>query len=218
MTEMDRRVVAARQSCGLLPGDAPSEGVIPTTPTTASVVAGIETQEALKLLHKRPDLPTLAGKGFFFNGLSHDSFVIEYERKEDCLVHDTLEVVEELAVTSDVTLGQLLEMARPLVGDDAVLEFGREMVSSLRCGACGTEQKRLRVQGKITAEEAKCAQCGSAMIPELTHSVSRRDECLNRSLREIGLPPYDILTVRSGHNMAHFEIAGDRTEALGECT
>ena len=41
-----------------------------------TIIAGIQVQELLKLLHADRDLPTLAGKGYVFNGLTHDSYTL----------------------------------------------------------------------------------------------------------------------------------------------
>jgi len=215
MNEMDRRLVAARQSCSLLTRDDFIEGKIPTTPTTASVIAGIQTQEAVKLLHARRDLPSLAGRGFFFNGLTHDSFVVEYDRNQDCSSHETFEAVEELQLTSDATLKELVEIATSRLGEGAVIDFGREVVTSLQCSLCGTNEKVFRALGKLASRDARCGGCGGLRTPELTHSISAHDEHLGVSLREVGFPPYDIITARRGFEMLHLEIAGDRFEVMG---
>jgi hypothetical protein len=45
-------------SCNLLVHEDVTEGKIPTTPTISSIIAGIQVQEAVKLIH---GMPTLAG-------------------------------------------------------------------------------------------------------------------------------------------------------------
>ena len=50
----------------------------PTTPTTSSVVAGIQVQEAVKMLH---GLETLSGQGFVFDGRSHNSYVVTQDEQ-----------------------------------------------------------------------------------------------------------------------------------------
>jgi hypothetical protein len=51
----------------------------------------------LKLLHADRNLPALVGKGYVFNGLTHDSYVVEYQEKADCMSHDTYEkIIEKL--------------------------------------------------------------------------------------------------------------------------
>src|SRR5260221_6311374 len=66
--ETDWKLLEQRMSCNLLLREANTEGKIATTPTISSVIAGIEVQEAVKLLH---GLPTLAGSGIFFSGRNH---------------------------------------------------------------------------------------------------------------------------------------------------
>lgn len=216
MNELDRRIVSMRQSCALLTQDDLLDGKIPTTPTTAAVIAGIETQEAVKLLHGREDLPVLEGRGFFFNGLTHDSFVVDYDRNEECLSHETFDRIEELQFTRDVTIGDLLELACSRLGRNAVIDLGREIVVSLECKDCKSSEKIYRALGKVSADEALCPGCGVLRVPELTHSLSAGEDCLTTTMREMGIPPYDIVTARAGPAMIHFELSGDRADVLLE--
>src|SRR5262249_40028974 len=71
MSDVDWKMLAARRSCALLSRAEMEEGRVPTTPTTSSVIAGIQVQEAVKLLH---GLPTIAGQGFVFDGANHQSY------------------------------------------------------------------------------------------------------------------------------------------------
>ena len=62
----------------------------PTTATSASIIAAMQVQEAIKLLHRDRIPDDFGGHGFAFNGLTHDSYVVSYRFREDCLSHDTL--------------------------------------------------------------------------------------------------------------------------------
>jgi adenylyltransferase/sulfurtransferase len=217
MNEMDYKLLNMRKSCALLTRDAIIEGKVPTTPTTSSVIAGIQTQEAIKLIHNKRDLPTLAGKGFFFNGLTHDSFVIEYVKKDDCLSHETYEEIVELNIkASDITLQEMLEIIKDKLGKSAVLEFNREIVCALVCEKCKTREDVFKSLGKITESQAKCSNCGEIRVPELTHTIYGDEKYLYLKLSEVGIPPFDILTGRDGLNMLHFELSGDKKDVLGE--
>ena len=79
MTETDWKLINKRKSCTLLTHEQMNEGKIPTTPTSSSIIAGVQVQEMLKLLHSDRNLPTLTGKGYVFNGLTHDSYIVEYQ-------------------------------------------------------------------------------------------------------------------------------------------
>ncbi len=216
MSEMDYKLLNMRRSCALLSRDEILEGKTPTTPTNSSVIAGIQVQEAIKLLHADRGLPTLTGKGYFFNGLTHDSYVIAYQRREDCPAHDTLEDIREIDRRSDeLTCAQMLEIVRSEVSEKAVVEFAREMCSRLYCRECDVREDYFSSLGRLTVRQAECRQCGTVREPELFHSINGTEDFLDRTLAEIGLPVYDIVTGRAGWEMVHFLIAGDRAAALG---
>lgn len=216
MSEMDYKLLNMRRSCALLSRDEILEGKTPTTPTNSSVIAGIQVQEAIKLLHRDRGLPTLTGKGYFFNGLTHDSYVITYQRREDCPAHETLEEIRDLDRRSDeLTCAEMLQIVRSEVSEKAVVEFAREMCSRLYCRECDVREDYFSSLGKLTVKQAECAQCGTVREPELFHSINGDEDFLDRTLAEIGLPTYDIVTGRAGWEMVHFLIAGDRAAALG---
>lgn len=90
-SEADYKSLNKRKSCMLLGITDIQQGKIPTTPTISSVIAGIQVQEAIKFLHKREELILLDGKGFVFNGATNDSYIVEYQPKEECPSHYTFE-------------------------------------------------------------------------------------------------------------------------------
>jgi len=216
MNEMDYKLLNMRRSCALLTRKEMHEGKVPTTPTIASIIAGIQVQEALKLLHKRKDMPTLAGKGFFFNGLSYDSYIVEYPKKELCPSHEHLLNVKEVPLSVKQTvLGDLLDLLREEAGSEAVIELEKELVNSLRCEKCDTEEDIFKAMGQVTEEEALCQGCGQIRNPEMTHIISGNEPYLDLTLAEIGLPGMEIVTARNGLNAIHFELTGDRPDILG---
>jgi adenylyltransferase/sulfurtransferase len=140
MSALDWQLLQRRRSCNLLSRAEMEEGKTPTTPTISSIIAGVQCQEALKLLH---GLPAIAGRGWVLDGLSMDSYLVEYQRKEECYSHDTLEEVIPLdAGVGDVTAGQLLKQARRLLGPAAELELGRDVLEKLVCPRCRDEEMR----------------------------------------------------------------------------
>ncbi len=212
LTEQDYILLNQRRSCALLSRDEMLAGKTPTTPTSASIIAGIQVQEAIKLLHNSPDLPTLAGKGFFFNGLTHDSYLVDYQFKEDCMAHDTMDQVIPIpgATAEDTTLGQLLEFAQQELGDGAILELGQEVVTNLHCAQCDQSIPVFRCLYAVTEGESRCSACGEVMIPSLIHRITGEEDYLDLSLAAIGIPPWDIVEGRFGSERRFFELAGDR--------
>src|SRR5215831_18056164 len=116
--ETDWAILNKRMSCNLLALENNTEGKVATTPTIASIVAGVQVQEAVKLLH---GLPVLAGQGFIFEGLNHTSYKVAYTENAACMSHHTLEQVVCVPETSgQITLAQLLSRARKELGAEEV--------------------------------------------------------------------------------------------------
>ncbi len=132
MTETDYRLLNHRKSCMLLGIDEIEQGKTPTTPTIASVIGGIEVQEAIKYLHNREDLLVLAGKGFIFNGNTNDSYTIEYQVKEDCNSRYTFGDIEKLDMGfEEVRLKDIEEFGKQIFDGDFNIDFNNEVVYGL---------------------------------------------------------------------------------------
>ncbi len=129
--EVDWQILEKRLSCNLLTRAEMESGKVPTTPTIASIIAGIEVQEAIKLMHA---LPTLRGEGFVFEGLNHTSYKLSYTENADCMSHHTYERTISLAETSDqLTLHQLWRRTQRDLGERSTVEFSRDVIHKLVC-------------------------------------------------------------------------------------
>ncbi|HEX4124234.1 MAG TPA: ThiF family adenylyltransferase [Tepidisphaeraceae bacterium] len=214
MSATDWKLLQHRRSCNLLSRPEMEAGKTPTTPTISSIIAGIQCQEAVKLIH---GLDTLRGKGFVFDGRTADSYQIEFQRKANCFSHETLETIIPLeAGVADITARQLLAEARGSLGPAAELELGRDMLEKLRCPHCGKEEELFASLGKVPAAKAACPACGEAHREVVTFYKIRGNEAfLDRTLEEIGVPAFDIIIARGSGRVAGFELAGDGATVLG---
>lgn len=213
MNEVDWKMLQARRSCALLSREEMQGGKVPTTPTTASVIAGIQCQEAVKLVH---GLETLSGKGFVFDGASHQSYVVSYTQNPDCLSHEAFAPVKTLPFSSStISLGALLDVVQSDVGKDAVIELNVDVLESLCCPVCGEEEPILKSLSSVKERQARCPKCGTTRVPRMFHTIDSRCEFLDRTLSEIGIPAWEILGARSGMNQCHYEIIGDQGAVLG---
>jgi len=212
--ETDWKLLEQRMSCNLLLREANTEGKVATTPTISSVIAGIEVQEAVKLLH---GMPTLASSGFVFEGLNHTSYKVEYTANPDCMSHFTFaDVVELPHRSSELTLEDLrLRGAKDLGGADVVVEFSRDIVHELECPQCGTKEERFVPVGSIRYEEGRCPRDGQMRVVKTIHSYSGSESFGGRTLDKIGLPLYDVFSVRSEEAEKAYLIAGDKAAVLG---
>ena len=214
MTETDWMLINKRKSCALLTHEQMAEGKIPTTPTSSSIIAGIQVQEMLKLLHADRNLPTLAGKGYVFNGLTHDSYVVEYQCKEDCMSHDTYEkIVEKPWSAKTVTLKEILETVRSELGEKAVVDFDRDIATTAKC-SCGECKDLFTPVHKLKGHMLTCPKCGEQMVFDSLHSLRGEEDFLDKTPYEIGIPLLHIVGGRVGINTTYYEFSADEAEVF----
>jgi len=212
--EVDWAILDRRMSCNLLGYQEVTEGKIPTTPTIASIIAGIQVQEAVKLIH---GLPTLAGKGFVFEGLNHTSYRVEYSKNPDCMSHYTLPEIVKLRLRSgDLSLEQLWRRAKQDLGTDKLtLEFSRDIIHKLTCPHCEHEEDLFVPVGSVSYEAGRCPNDGHMRAVAAVHAYTGNEAFGQRKLSEIGLPPFDIYTVRSDSREIGYLVEGDARTVLG---
>jgi adenylyltransferase/sulfurtransferase len=179
------------------------------------VIAGIEVQEAVKLLH---GMPTLAGGGFVFEGLNHTSYKVQYTENPDCMSHFTFEGVTELPQkSSELTLEELRQRGlADLQATDAVVEFSRDIVHQLECPECRTKEEIFAPVGSIKYDQGRCPRDGQMRIVKTIHSYSGGEDFAKRTLDKLGLPLFDVFTVRSGEAERAYLLAGDKRAVLGD--
>lgn len=216
MTETDWKLINKRKSCALLTHEQMQEGKIPTTPTSSSIIAGIQVQEMLKLLHSDRGLPTLAGKGYVFNGLTHDSYVVEYQEKSECMSHEIYDpIIEKPWSVRTMTLKELLKNVKEILGEKAVIDFDRDIAKVATC-SCGEKKELFIPVHKLKGEMLICPKCGANMQFESFHTIKGDEEFLNKTLYEIGIPLMHIVGGRVGINSSYFEFTADKEEIFGK--
>lgn len=213
LTDLDYQIINLRYSCPLLARENILQGKVPTTPTSASIVAAFQTQEALKLIHGMEVQP---GRAMMINGLTNDIYTTEYPVKEMCMSHARLEDIVELpeATSEATTLGELLGLAREKLGDEAVLEFDGEMVVSMTCTSCGAEEPIFKRMARLYEDAAVCPKCGGRREMNLTHRIDGDEDYLDRTLAQVDVPPLGIVRARNGKERVYFELTGDKATFL----
>ena len=213
MTAADWQVLNERRGCAGMKAEALPQERVPTMPTTSSIVAALECQEALKLLH---GLPSLSGEGIVFNGMANDFYVVRYNRDEECNSHEAFAEVFLLQRRWDeLTARELLDEARARLGPGAVIEFGRDLLIAMECSACGTSEPVFCPSPSVPESAARCPRCGAMRSVERAHSADGSEPWIGRTLRDLGLPPFDIVAARRESIQIGFEISGDAAGVLG---
>jgi len=212
LTEQALRDLSLRYSCPLLARQNVLLGKVPTTPTIASIIGGMQSQDALKLIHK---MPVEAGKVTHFNGLVNEMHTTAYSPREDCESHWTYGEITELPARAErTTLADLLRIARADLGPDAMIELDQELIISLECPNCHTIEQVLKPLSEVSFEAGHCPTCGILRETTLTHVITGEENFLHRTLASVGVPPLHILRAQNGVEYRFYELTGDLPEAL----
>lgn len=218
--ETDWAILNRRMSCNLLLHEASPSGRVPTTPTISSIIGGVQVQEAVKVLH---GLPSLAGRGYVFEGLHHTSYVVEYTENPNCMSHDRLGTVVHLPQrSSEMTLDDLMQRGRAdLNAEEVVVQFSRDILHRLVCPRCYLEEQVFAPVGAIDYTRGRCSVCSEGTadpqmrIVETLTGYKGEPALGGRTLDRLGLPLFDIFTVRSAESEVNYCIAGDAGAVLG---
>jgi molybdopterin/thiamine biosynthesis adenylyltransferase len=214
MSALDWQLLEQRHSCSLLNRELVKVGHVPTTPTTAAVVAGIQCQEAMKVLHGKPS--SLSGKGFVFDGVEHQSYGVTYTRNPDCMSHEPLgRIVESGQGAATTTAREALGWVREAMGPRAKLTFLREQLLSLDCPQCGRSDRIHRALSEVGEGDAICPSCAARRFPQLFHAIDGSEDFLDLTLAQLGVPPFDIVVGSAGEESIGFELNRDRDQVLG---
>ncbi len=213
--EVDWELLQKRMSCNLLVHEATREGKIPTTPTISSIIGGMQVQEAVKLIH---GLPTLAGRGFIFEGMNHSSYVVEYTENKDCMSHYSVKEIVYLTESShQLTLRSLRERAQADLGSkDVAIEFSRDVIHKFVCPACHEEEEKFAPVGSIPFADARCGKDGQLRSVISVHSYAGAEEFGERPINEIGVPLFDVFTARVAEREVAYLPYGDARAVLGD--
>ncbi len=215
MTETDYRLINLRYSCPLLRLEDVSAGKVPTAPTIASMIGGWQTQEALKLIH---GMPVGHGEALVYNGVANQFYRTRFQRREDCLSHETYAPAIELPLrAAENTAKQLIRAVSETLGEGPLrLSLDRDLVVSVICESCGTTQPVMQPLPQVGLSQGICPQCKQLGRPELVHDIPADSELADRKLSELGIPPYDLVRVESAQEQRIVLLAGDHDEVWSE--
>lgn len=209
LVSADYEAMNLRYSCSSLARDLFLEGKIATTPTIASIIGGVESQEVLKLLQGVEVTP---GNGLVFNGLINEVYTVTYPFHVDCLSHQACGTVDECAnlSASSTTVGEMLGHLGGCLGEGAYLELDFDLLVDFECIHGHPSPLVLQPVGQVTESAALCPLCGSLRWPRQTHTLRGSEPFLDRTLGEIGIAPLSLLCGRApGGEVRHFELTGD---------
>ncbi len=207
MTQRDYELLNLRYSCPLLRRDDILAGKVPTAPTIASMMAALEVQEAVKILH---GIPVAAGSALVYNGVANTFYTTKLPIREDCLSHETYPSPTPLPLGHESPAIALFDAARSRLEGPLRLALDRDLVTSISCPRCGWSTAVYRPRSRVSQHEAVCPRCRELGRPEMCCMIDEDSAEASRTLAELGIPPYDVVRVDGANASAFFLLDADR--------
>lgn len=160
LSEADLAQLGHRRSCALLSPEDLALGRTPTNATTASVVAGLEVQEAIKILVGRPELLALNGRVWRLEGETMMTSTIEYVENDLCMAHDRIDWSG-----SSVPVSELPQRIESLASCDddrgriVAIDMPDDLIRIDACASCGAGEVILGLRPTVPLGAGRCSKC-----------------------------------------------------------
>ncbi len=194
LTATDFEIMSHRQSCRLLSRDDLLSGKVPTTATTSSVIAGLQVQEVVKLLHEQQNGARPVDGGYVVDGANNDSYVIRYPFGINCMAHETMDdpvAVEAATATTFADLAAAVDLT------EAVVDLGDDYLVAWDCTSCSTTAEGRGLVAVLGFGEAECPDCGEPRQPVTVSSIEVPGSWSDETLDDFGLKVDEVVGVRS---------------------
>ena len=177
MGDKDWEALTKRLSCKLLGVEEMEGGHAPTNATTSSIIAGIQTQEAIKYLVGKKDFYALENKIWRMLGEQMATFTSVVEISDDCPFHYDYSEVAGSATVPD-KMNKLWEIFKQ--PDDAVLSFYDDFITIAECPTCASPSKF--GYKDLMKRQGTCHTCDVALTVNLASRVTLSDEISNKDI------------------------------------
>ena len=207
LSEQDQINLSHRRSCALLSPEELISGKTPTNSTSASIVAGIEVQEAIKALVGRTDLLALLNKVWRLEGETMSTSVMGFFEDEYCLAHDSF---GEISTGMKVADGwqTILDSAGEKLGEQIqAVDFEDDIVSVEACAKCPDSVKKMGLRSLFPLGGGRCSNCGGDLATSASTSFLPSELANGPTLNSWLWPLDEIVTFRGSNLVLHATIS-----------
>lgn len=214
LNDADRANIKVKMGCPDVAKRNSNVGRIPTTPISSSIIAAMQVQEALKVIHDNKD-KSMAGQRFFYEGMNNFFFLYKSAPiQEDCMAHFLYDPITEAAeMSANMTVGDALTwLGDKFEDEDPKIELDYEVILSL--GSKNSEEvhdiviPQPHLSDEILAK-FNLSSDDQLMIKQDTNHIDKQFPRQDMTLKELGIPFLHILRVITANDMHFVELSGD---------
>jgi adenylyltransferase/sulfurtransferase len=201
MGDKDWEALTKRLSCKLLGVEEMEGGHAPTNATTSSIIAGIQTQEAIKYLVGKSDFYALENKVWRMLGEQMATFTSVVEISDDCPFHyDFTELSGTAALPK--TMNEIWSIFdQP---ENAVLSFYDDFITIDQCPGCSDASKF--GYKDLMKKQGTCQSCDITLTVNLSSRMSKSDDLTSASINANNWPMQTLVEFKSDSGIRRYRL------------
>lgn len=214
--------IMLRTGCADVVRRQTSAGRVATTPISASIIGAMQVQEAMKVIHleegEAVPFKTLSGKIWRFEGMTNTTTTYKYSSwKNNCPAHEVWNnIIRSDALTADMTVEEALDTLKKILKAKAIEinlrnnKFIESIISDRPEKKFDIRIPESQLDDYITRNE----ELRKLSYRTLFHKcfIENLDEDFpfkEMSLKDIGIPYFDVIQVSSDKGQFYVELSGD---------
>ena len=214
--------IMLRTGCADVVRTQTSAGRVATTPISASIIGAMQVQEAMKVIHTEESQPvpfkTLSGKMWRFEGMTNAVNVYKYASwKNNCPAHERWDdIVKGENLSANMSVAQILEGLKNLLGVDALEinmrnnKFVEKIISDKPEKEFDIRIPESQLDNYISSnEELRKLSYRTLFHKCFIENIDEYFPYMEMSLKDIGIPLFDILQVSTNKGQFFVELSAD---------
>lgn len=218
-------IIMLRTGCADVVRSQASQGRIATTPISASIIGAVQAQEAMKIIHldayenDDPPFSTLQGKMWRFEGLTNTTNTYKFASwKKNCTAHQQWEpTVKGENMSADMTVEEAIKEIKGICNAEAVEInlMNNKFIESIISDNPEKEFKVMVPESQLDNVISSNPEIRKLSYRTLFHkqyheNIDSYFPFPELTLRQIGIPYYDILKVATDKGEFYIELSADK--------
>lgn len=214
--------IMLRTGCADVVRAQTSAGRVATTPISASIVGAMQAQEAMKIIHTSDGEPTpfktLSGKMWRFEGMTNTINMYKYSSwKNNCPAHERwTEIIQCDELSAEMKVKEVLEKLKKILNVSVVEinmrnnKFIDKIISDRPEKEFVLHIPESKLEDTIQSnEELRKLSYRTIFHKCFYENIDERFPYMELSLKEIGIPRYDIIQVSTDKGLKYVELSNN---------
>lgn len=214
--------IMLRTGCADVVRAQTSAGRVATTPISASIVGAMQAQEAMKIIHTSDGEPTpfktLSGKMWRFEGMTNTINTYKYSSwKNNCPAHERwTEIIQCDELSADMKVKDVLDKLKEILKVNVVEinmrnnKFIDKIISDRPEKEFVLRIPESKMEDTIQAnEELRKLSYRTIFHKCFFENIDESFPYIDLTLRETGIPRYDIIQVSTDKGLKYVELSKD---------